>query len=355
MRAQDFNFLKELVEAPSPSGYEQPAAGIVRKRVEKVADEVHTDVLGSVTAKLKGTSEGAPSIMLAGHIDEVGMIVHYINDEGYLSIKPVGGIDAAVLPGMRVDVHTADGILRGVIGRKPIHLIDEDERKTVTKLDKLFVDVGLTAEDVKERIAIGDVITYGVGMEKFGDGLVVSRALDDKMGAWIVVRVLEEVKKAGRSASDLYIVGTTMEEIGGRGAKASTFGVDPDIGIAIDVTHATDYPSIEKSTHGHFKIGSGPIIARGPNINPILFTRLIDAAKSANIDYSVQAEPRGTGTDANSMQLVRSGKITGLLSIPLRYMHTPSEVLALNDLDDAVKLLTHFVLGLTADIDFTPR
>ena len=355
MKTQDLNFLKELIEAPSPSGYEQPVAQVLSRRAKKSADEVHIDVLGSVIAKLSGTGKGAPSVMLAGHIDEIGMIVHYISDEGYLSVKSVGGIDAAVLPGMRVDVHTAQGPLRGVIGRKPIHLIDDDERKTVTKLDKLFVDVGLDAQAVKEQVVIGDVITFAVALEPFGDGLALSRALDDKMGAWIALRVLEEVKKAGGAAGDLYAVGTAMEEIGGRGAQTAVYHIDPDIGIAIDVNHATDYPSIEKSVHGAFELGAGPVIARGPNINPVLFERLVAAAKKTKIPYQIAAEPRGTATDANELQLAREGKIAGLLSIPLRYMHTPSEVLALSDLEAAVKLLTRFVLDLDSSIDFTPR
>jgi len=354
MKKQDFDFLKELVEAPSPSGYEQPAAEVLRKRMGGVADEVTTDVLGSVIAKLAG-KKTAPSVMLTGHIDEIGMIVHYISDEGYLSVKPVGGVDAAILPGMRVDVHTSKGVVRGVVGRKPVHLITEEERKTVTKLDKLFIDVGLSGKEVKKRVAIGDVITYGVGLEKFGDGLVLSRALDDKMGAWIAMRVLEEVKKAGGASGNLYAVGTTMEEIGGRGAQGAAYAINPDIGIAIDVTHATDYPSIDKTAHGAFEIGSGPVIARGPNINPVLFDRLVNAAKKEKISYSIQAEPRGTGTDANKMQLTREGKIAGLISVPVRYMHTPTEVLALSDLEDAVKLLTRFILDLTPDVDFTPK
>jgi len=354
MKKQDFDFLKELVEAPSPSGYEQPAAQVLRTRMGSIADTVTTDVLGSVIAKLEGTG-GGPRVMLAGHIDEIGMIVHYISDEGYLSVKPVGGVDAAILPGMRVDIHTRDGVVRGVVGRKPVHLITEEERKTVTKLEKLFVDTGLSAKEVKERVAVGDVVTFGVGLEKFGDGLVLSRALDDKVGAWVAMRVLEEVKKAGKASGDLYAVGTTMEEIGGRGAHGATYAIDPDIGIAIDVTHATDYPGIEKTTHGSFALGAGPVIARGPNINPVLFDRLVAAAKKVKVTYSVQAEPRGTGTDANRIQLAREGKITGLIAIPVRYMHTPTEVLSLRDLEDAVKLLTRFILDLTPDVDFTPK
>jgi len=356
MKRKDSTFLKELVEAPSPSGYEQPAAAIVREHMKATADSISTDVLGSVHVKLDGTKKGAPSVMLAGHMDEIGMMVHYIDDKGFISVKPVGGVDAAILPGMRVDIHTSTGAgsVRGVMGRKPIHLIVEEERKTITKLDKLFIDVGMDVDEVKKKVSIGDVVTFGVGFEDFGDGLVVSRALDDKMGVWVAMRVLEEVKKAGGAAGDLYAVATTMEEIGARGAQTAAYALDPDIGIAIDVTHATDYPGIDKTAHGAFELGGGPVIARGPNINPVLFERLTAAAKAAKVDYNVQAEPRGTGTDANKMQVAKEGKIAGLISVPVRYMHTPTEVLSLSDLEGAVKLLTRFVLDLSADIDFTP-
>ncbi|MCL2024961.1 MAG: M42 family metallopeptidase [Coriobacteriia bacterium] len=355
MKRDELHFLKELVEAPSPSGYEQPAATVLRDRMTPIADEVTTDVLGSVHVKLNGKVEGAPSVLLAGHIDEIGMMVHYINDDGFISVKAVGGIDAAILPGMRVDIHTKDGVVRGVMGRKPVHLINEEERKSVTKLDKLFIDVGMSGKEVKKRVTIGDVITYGVGFEEFGDGLVLSRGLDDKIGAWIAMRVLEEVKKSGGSPGDLYAVGTTMEELGTRGAEGAVYTINPDIAIAVEVTHATDYPSIDKCEHGCVEVGKGPMIARGPNINPILHDRLVAAAKKAKVDYNIQAEPRGTGTDANPMQLSRGGKVTGLISIPERYMHTPTEVLALSDLEAAVALLTRFVLDLTSGIDFTPR
>ena len=354
MNKDDLRFLKELIEAPSPTGTEMPAAEVLRTRIGRIATEVRTNVMGSVHATLKGTGNG-PSVMLAGHIDEVGMMVNYITDEGFISFVPLGGVDAAILPGMRVDVHTRDGVLRGVMGRKPIHLIKSDERKTVTPIDKLFIDVGLSGDAAKETIRIGDPITYGVGFEEFGDGFAVSRAFDDKMGAWIAARTLEEVAAEGGAKGDLIAAGTVQEEIGMRGGETSAYSIDPDIGLAVEVGHATDYPDIDKRQFGDAACGDGPIIARGPNINPILFELLVSAAEKAGVPYQIGPENRGTGTDANKIQLSRGGKVAGLISVPLRYMHTPTEVLKLSDLDDSVKLLTRFVLDLDETVDFTPH
>jgi putative aminopeptidase FrvX len=354
MQKKDLDFLKALVEAPSPSGFEQPAAKVFRERLDKVADRVETNVMGSVHAVLGGSKKNGVSVMLAGHIDEIGLMVNYITPEGYIAFAAIGGVDAAILPGMRVRVHTKDGALLGVMGRKPIHLIEEDERKTITKLDRLFIDVGLACDDVKAKVRIGDPITFDVGLETFGDGMAVSRAFDDKMGAWIAARVLEEVKKAGGAAGELTAAATVQEEIGLRGGVTSAWWSDPQVGIAVEVGHATDYPDIDKRKHGEANCGAGPIIARGANVNPKLFDLLVSAAEKAHVAYQIGAEPRGTGTDANAIQLSRGGKAAALVSIPLRYMHTPTEVLALSDLDATVKLLTRFVLDLAPGTDFTP-
>lgn len=354
MQKNDLQFLIDLVEAPSPSGFEQPAAAVFRERLGKAADSVETNVMGSVHATLSGLDESGVSVMLAGHIDEIGLMVNYITPEGFVAFSAIGGVDAAILPGMRVQVHTKDGTLLGVMGRKPIHLIEDDERKNVTKIDKLFIDLGLDGERVKKQVRVGDPITFDVHFETFGDGFAVSRAFDDKMGAWIAARVLEEVKKAGGSPGDLIAAATVQEEVGLRGGTTSAWSVDPVVGIAVEVGHATDYPDIDKRKHGEAECGKGPIIARGCNINPRVFEGLIEAAEKANVPYQIGAEPRGTGTDANAIQLSRGGKAAALVSIPLRYMHTPTEVLSLKDLEATVKLLTRYVLDLKPGTDFTP-
>lgn len=353
MEANDVLLLKTLLETPSVTGSEEQAAALVREHLADVADEIETNTMGSVHASLNGTGDG-PTFMLAAHIDEIGLMVTYISEDGFLSVAAVGGVDAAILPGMRVDVHTREGVLRGVVGRKPIHLITPDERKNVTPLDKLVIDLALPAERVKEAVRIGDVITFGVGFEEFGDGFAVSRAFDDKCGVWVAMRVMEELAAAGRAKGTYVAVATVQEEIGTRGAMTSAYGVNPDVAVAFDVTHATDYPGIEKTKYGDIKCGGGPVIARGPNINPIVFERLVAAAEAEGIEYQIEAEPSVTGTDARAIQVTRGGIPCGLVSVPLRYMHTPTEVVALSDLEATVKLLTRFALDLGEDACFVP-
>lgn len=358
MRPESLSFFKSLVESPSPSGFEQPAARVFRQYVEPLADSVETNVMGSVHAMLTGTDAqrggSRVSVMLAGHIDEIGLMISYITPEGFLAFRSIGGVDEAILPGMRVDVHTLDGVLLGVLGRMPIHLLEEDERKSVTKLHKLFIDVGMPVEAVKEKIRIGDPVTFRVGFEHFGDGMAVSRGFDDKMGAFICAEVLREVRERGGARVDLIVAGTVQEEIGLRGGITSAYGVDPTVGIAVEVGHATDYPDVDKRKHGEAVCGKGPIITRGANINPVVFAGLCTVAKAIGADVQFDGEPRGTGTDANAMQLARGGKATGLVSVPLRYMHTPNETLALSDVEATVKLLAEYVIALDPDTDFTP-
>ncbi|MEG1098134.1 MAG: M42 family metallopeptidase [Raoultibacter sp.] len=353
MKKTDRAFLKALLETPSATGTEAAVAQLVRTRLADTADEIQTNVMGSVHARLAGKG-AAPSVMIAAHMDEIGLMVTYISDEGFLSVAAVGGVDAAILPGMRVDVHTQSETLRGVVGRKPIHLISADERKNVTPLDKLVIDLGLSGKAVKKRVNIGDTITFGVGFERFGSGMAVSRAFDDKAGVWVATRVLEEIAAVGGAPGDCICAATVQEEIGVRGATTSAYGINPDIGIAFDVTHATDYPGIDKTTYGDIRCGAGPVIARGPNINPAVFERLVAAAKAEGIAYQIEAEPGVTGTDARAIQIAREGKATGLVSVALRYMHTPTEVIALADLEATVKLLTRFVLDLDAEATFVP-
>lgn len=352
MRAESLEFLTRLLSAPSPSGYEQPAAAVYREYVSKLADEVKTDVMGSVAAKISGTA-GGPSVMLAGHMDEIGLMVSYITPEGFLAFKAIGGIDAHLLPGKRVRVHTREGSLLGVIGRLPIHLLDEEQRKQVAKMDRLFIDIGMTGDKAREKVRIGDPATFDMGFERFGDDLAVARAFDDKMGAWAVAEVLRLVKKGG-AMGDLYAVATVQEEVGLRGGETSAYSVNPDVGIAVEVGHATDYPDCDLRKHGEARCGKGPIIARGPNINPKVFDLLCEAADAEKIPYQIGPEPRGTGTDANAIQLSRGGKAAALVSVALRYMHTPSEVLSLTDLENTAKLLAAFVKRLKPGTDFTP-
>ncbi|PNV66383.1 peptidase M42 [Rubneribacter badeniensis] len=355
MKNKQVKLLKRLLETPSATGTEAAVAALVRAHAADAADEVDTDVMGSVHARLKGSGAG-PSLMLSAHMDEIGLMVTYVSDDGFLSVAAVGGVDAAILPGLRVDVHASNAFepLRGVVGRKPIHLIEPDERKSVTPLDKLVIDLGLPAKKVKKLVRVGDVATFGVGFERFGANMAVSRAFDDKAGVWIGLRVLQRLAKGPRPTGDFVFAATVQEEIGVRGAETSAYSVRPDVVLAFDVTHATDYPGIDRTKHGKIVCGGGPVIARGPNINPEVFERLVAAAEAEGLPYQIEAEPGVTGTDARAIQMARGGIATGLVSVPLRYMHTPTEVVCLDDLDATVDLIVRFARDLDEGACFVP-
>lgn len=360
MEKNDIKLLKKIVETPSPTGFETSVAQLVRKEMGLYADGVETDTMGSVHAFLDGAHRNgcsaarAHTLMLAAHMDEIGLMVTYISDEGFLSVSSLGGVDAAILPGMRVDVHTDDGPLRGVVGRKPIHLIDSDERKTVTPIDKLVIDLGLPGKKVHKLVHVGDPITMAQGFECFGKDMAVSRAFDDKVGVFIACKVMQNLGRSADFASEFVAAITVQEEIGTRGAITSAHSIAPDVALAFDVTHATDYPGIDKTKYGDIRCGGGPVIARGPNINSVVFDRLVKAAKDCGIDYQMEAEPSVTGTDARSIQVSRDGIPTGLVSIPLRYMHTPTETIDLNDVSATIELITRFALDLQEVENFIP-
>jgi putative aminopeptidase FrvX len=355
MNEQDFQFFKELVEAPSPSGFEQPAQRVIRKALADDVDEVRTDVMGNVVAHIKGP-EGSPRLMLAGHCDEVGFMIKYIDDQGYLFFAPSGGVDAHLVPGQRVTVHTSGGPVPGVVGKRPIHQIEAKDREKVVPFKSQFIDIGCVDKtEAVKLVSIGDPVTFSVGVERLQGSRLTSRALDDKMGAFIVAQVLRQVRRQNNLSVDLYGVSTVQEEVGLRGGATSAYGVQPDIGIAVEVGFASDYPDADHKDSGEIRLGKGPIIARGPNINPVLFDLLTTTAQEENIPCQIMGIPRATGTDANVMQLVRGGVATALVSIPLRYMHTPVEVLDWTDLEGAVKLLSALCNRITAQHCFVPN
>jgi putative aminopeptidase FrvX len=349
---ETLSLLKELIDAPSPSGFEQPAQAVYRRAVEPYADEVQTDVLGNTYAIVN--PKGSPKIMLAGHCDEIGFLVSHINGEGYLYFNPIGGHDANITVGQRVYVHTQSGPLLGVIGKKPIHLMEEDERGRKTVLHDLFVDIGAQGKSgVAEKVSIGDPITYAPGFDVLQGDLIVSHAFDDKVGAYAVSEAVRLLKGRAIQAA-VYGVSTVQEEIGLRGARTSSYLTGATVGLAVDVGFATDYPGMNKNRSGDAEIGKGPVLSRGANINPQVFKMLCEAARDAGIPFQVNAAGGGTGTDANAMQLNQAGMATGLISIPLRYMHTPCEVVSLADIDNTARLMAAFIERLTPETDFTP-
>jgi endoglucanase len=356
MDERDFAFLKELVATPSPSGFEQPVQRILRRKLKGVADKLRTDVMGNVIARIMGQREDSPKVMLAGHCDEIGFMVTYLDDNGFIYFAPIGGVDAHLVPGQRVHVHTASGPVLGVVGKKPIHLMEQKERETVVKFKNQFIDIGCDdREEAEALVTVGDPVTFAVGLERLQGDRATSRGFDDKMGAFVIAQVLKEVRRRGPAPVGLYGVFTVQEEVGLRGATASAYGVKPDVGIAVDVGFATDFPEVEKKEVGEFKVGKGPIIARGANINPALFDLLIATARDEGIPYQTMGVPRGTGTDANVIQLSRNGVATALISVPLRYMHSPVEVLSFKDLENTVRLLAGLLYRIDDRKAFIPN
>lgn len=352
MNKQWKDLFENLVNAPSPSGFEQPAQEVFRTYVKPYADDMKTDVHGNAIALKKGT--GDLRFMVVGHADEIGLMIHYIEDNGFLRFAAIGGVDVSLLPGTRVNIYHEGAMLRGVIGKKPIHLLTPDERTKAAKLDDLFIDIGAKdKEDALTKVALGDYATFSPGMEMLNDHLVTTKATDNKVGVLIAAALQQELKDV-TLAANVYSVSSVQEEIGLRGATTSAFGIDPQVGIAIDVTHATDYPTINKAKYGDIKCGEGPVIAVGANINPMVFTLLKEAADKAGVKYQIEAAPRGTGTDANAIQTTRAGVAAGLISIPCRYMHTQNEVVSLNDVEGAVKIIAQFVRMVDDSTDFIP-
>lgn len=352
MQPEAHDFLKALLLAPSPSGYEQPVQQVVRDYVASFAHQVRTDVHGNVSV---GLNVDAPvRVLLAGHCDQIGLVVTHIDKRGFLYTKPIGGWDPQQLIGQRMTIWTQSGPVVGVIARKPIHLLNADDRRRVVQLEELWIDIGAKDKaDTASVVRIGDPVTLNLGYQEMRNGLANAPAMDNKTGVWVVIEALRRAAAQSLNCA-LFAVSTVQEEIGLRGAHTSTFGIDPHIGIAVDVTHATDCPTMDKRQLGEINLGDGPVIERGPNVNPRLFDHLVETAKSHQIPYQIAAHNRGTGTDANAIQISRAGVVTGLISIPNRYMHSAVETISLQDIDQSADLLAAFVTGISGTEKYTP-
>ena len=352
MRKDRIAFLRKLVETPSPSGFEQPVQKIIRAEMKKHSSEVRTDVHGNVIGIVNPDADFR--IMLAGHCDEVGMMVMNIDDNGYIYSSAIGGVDVGIVPTHRVLIHSEKGPVLGAFGRRAIHLARHDDASKSGKLHDLWIDIGAkNKKEAEKLVSIGDPITFAAEFSEMRNNLAIARGFDDKVGSFVVVETLRLLK--GKTLPcGVYGVSTVQEELGLRGARTSAFGIDPQVGIAIDVTHATDYPKCNKNVGGDIRLGKGPVLHRGANINPALGDLLINTAKRKRIPYQMSGAPSGTGTDANVIQLTRAGVAAGLISIPNRYMHTPVEMVSLADLDNAAKLLAAVIEQLSPKMDFTP-
>lgn len=338
-------FLIDLLNARSPSGYETEAQAVFDQYVEPSADQYLKDPMGNRIAALN--LSGDPVLMLAGHMDELGLIITYVNKEGFLYFDTIGGHDRTVISGRRVNLQTRHGVIKGVTGKRAIHLMDQKDREKVPQIHEMWIDIGARDKaDALERIAIGDVATYDQGFELINGSIGVARAFDNKSGSYIVGETLRRLAQLDSLQAKVVAVATTQEEIGTRGAITSGYSVNPHLAIAVDVGHATDHPDCDPRKYGETKLGSGPILCRGANINPLVFRRLIECAEKEHIPFQLEADPRPTGTDARAIQMARGGIATGLISVPLRYMHTPSELVDLEDIEHCIQLLVAFSKSL---------
>ena len=352
MRKESLQFLKKLLSTPSPSGFESKIQKACAAYMEPYADKVFKDVHGNQYHVRN--PNGELRVMLAGHVDEIALMVHYIDKDGFISFQPIGGVDPSVLDGQRVVVHTEKSDVPGVIGRRAIHLMNEKERGQAMPMHKLWIDIGATnKKDAEATVSIGDPATIDAGYLELKNGRVAARAFDDRIGAFVVLEAMRLIANR-KIKCGVYAVTTVQEEIGLRGATTSAYAVEPHVGIAVDVAHATDHPDCDNIQFGRFELGQGPILHRGPNMNPTVAKQLVQTAKTKKIAFQMMGAPRATGTDANVMQLSRGGVATALVGIPNRYMHSPVEIVSLNDVERAAQLIAEWICTLKPGMKFTP-
>jgi len=349
---QSKQFLFDLLLSASPSGFEEPAARIWRTEAESFADEVTVDNNGNSVARLRGDG---PKVVIEGHIDEIGLLISYIDDDGYIWFTPVGGWDDQILTGQRVRIVGANGPVPGVIGRRPAHLLSTEDRGKASQIKDLWIDIGATSgEQARERVSIGDPIVIEQPIVDLGNNRIAGRGVDNRMGAWIALETLRALSSK-RPAADVYAVAAVQEEITFLGARTSAFSLDPDVAVVLDVTHATDHPEADKRGQGDVRIGGGPVLSRRATVNPRVFQRFAELARADEIPFAVEAAGRSTGTDADAIAPARGGVPTAVVSVANRYMHSPNEVISLDDLDAAVRLIALFVADLGDSTDFTRR
>jgi endoglucanase len=344
--------LRALLGSFGPSGAETEATAVWREAARAFTDDVRGDVMGSSFARVRGTGS-RPLTAVVGHIDEIGLIVTHVDDEGLLWFAQVGGWDPVILVGQRVEVATREGRIPGVVGKKPIHLLKPDEREKPPKLEDLHIDIGARdGDDARRRVRVGDTAVIAGEPVELGNGRFASRSMDNRLGAYVALEAARLVAEAGGAPGPVTAVASVQEETGLAGAATSAYGLEPDVAIVVDVTHATDAPGVNKRTEGDHALGSGPVLGRGTILHPRVHDLLVEAAEAEGIPYTVEATGRGTGTDADVVQISRTGVATGLVQFPLRYMHSPVEVVQLDDVQAAARLVAAFALRLRANAAF---
>ncbi|HEU4569742.1 MAG TPA: M42 family metallopeptidase [Gemmatimonadales bacterium] len=370
------SFLKTLLNAPGPSGFETTPARLWREEAATFADEVTGDVHGNSYATILGpgasgpgkgsgpstASPGpkpqAPSVMFAGHIDEIGLMVVHIDDDGFLTFDGIGGWDSQVFVGQRVSILGRQGPVPGVIGKKAIHLMEQADRDKVSKISDLWIDIGAkNRAEAEKMVRVGDAGVLKSEVLELPNGRLVSRSMDNRIGAFVVLEALRLLARDARPATRVTAVATTQEEIGysGGGARTSATTLQADCALVVDVTHATDFPTSDKRKKGDFKLGGGPVLSRGSAVNPVVFEMLVAAAEEEKIPYAVEAAPRFTSTDADQIFTAHRGVATGLVSVPLRYMHSPNELVELEDVHRAARLLAAFARKVGVGTSFIPK
>ncbi len=345
-------FLHRLLSIPGPSGDEAAAARVWREEARTFADSVYADVAGNSFAVIEG---GAPRVLLAGHIDEIGVMVSHIDEQGFLFFAAVGGWDSQVLVGQRVRLLGKAGEVVGVIGKKPIHLMKPDERTQASTIERMWIDIGVTSRaEALEYVRVGSVGVIDAPLYELPNQRLVSRSLDDRIGAYVVLEALR-LLSADRPTATVAAVATAQEEITFGGATTAAYSFDPHVAIAVDVTFATDHPDAEQRQWGDVKLGGGPALSRGSANSPLVYDRLVAVAEAEQIPYSVQISPRYTGTDADAIFKSRGGVASGVVSIPNRYMHSPNEMVHLDDVTNAARLIAAFVRSLSSTTEFVPE
>ena len=345
--------LRQLLTAPGPSGYETAPARAWRAAAEAFGAQVSSDTVGSTVARVAAAGDG-PRLAVVGHIDEIGLIVTHVDDQGFLHFTGIGGWDPQVLVGQRVEVIARDGRVPGVIGRKPIHLMrDDEERKKVPELKQLHVDVGARdGDEARGLVRVGDVAVIAGEPVQLPNDRVVARSMDNRLGAFVVHEAARLVAEAGGAPCEVVAVAAVQEEITFAGARTTAFALDPQVAIVVDVTHATDAPGIEVKPLGKHELGSGPVIDRGSTINPHVFELLYETAEAEDIPFTVEAHAGRTGTDADAVHLSKAGVPTGVVSVPLRYMHSPVEMVQLDDVHACARLIAAFARRLAPGTSF---
>lgn len=350
MHDQSRRFLEALLQTASPSGFEEEAGRVWRAEAETFADEVSVDSSGTSYARLRGDG---PKVMIEGHIDEIGVMISHIDDDGFLWFKPIGGWDDQVLVGQRIRIAGKHGSVLGVIGKKPIHFMDDDERNKVSKIKSLWIDIGASnAEEARSRVSLGDSGVIEQPLIQIGEDFISCRGLDNRVGAFVALEALRMLANGDRPSADVWAVAPVQEEIGLFGARTSAYGLDPDLAIAIDLTLATDHPDSSVRDWGIVKMGGGPVFARGASIHPHMFNLLVEAADAEGIAYGVETAPASSGTDADAISRVRAGIPTALVSVPGRYVHSPSETVSLTDTWNSSRVIAALVRRLDSDVDF---